>query len=205
MSASVFDTALKSLVPADLHLVKAMIVRITAVDKTNGLCTIDANDGGGTIAEVPYFVSDPTVNDRCLALTFDTMIAVIGNTPYDTGYNGLDSYNPAVGAASGWAINSSYINYGREAAILYVNCKRTGAAIAGTSRGNITNTQIAGIIGGYPRPSTTVAWSTSSGDLQCAGYVGSDRTIWVTHSPPSIGINTNDNLIFTASYTYARD
>src|SRR5690349_13629711 len=134
MSAPFLEDPLAKLVPTDARLVKALVVKITAVDLADGTCTIDANDDGGTITDVPFYVNDPVVDDRCLALQFDSMITVLGNQPLK---NKISTDSDVVTAGSGFAIVSSYVHYAREVATLYVNVQRTGTAITAGASGNL--------------------------------------------------------------------
>lgn len=70
------DEPLTRLTVPDPHTVRAWVVKITAVDTTQGLCTIDPNDGD-LVTEVPYWGSAPGVGSVQVALLFDGLLGVI--------------------------------------------------------------------------------------------------------------------------------
>lgn len=199
MSSPILDDPLAHLTQFDQRSTRTMIVRIVSVDLTNGLCTVSANDDGGNVGQVPFYGYDPVAGDVCLALVFEGTIAVIGNAPLKTQ---LRPVNPACSAASGWAMTSSYINYGRESAIFYFNATRTGAAIAGSTGGDITNTVIGTLLAGVPTPSTSVGLSSIGGNRQIGGWLGSDGVITMSFLGPSLTFNTGFTLTASATYTY---
>jgi hypothetical protein len=181
------------------HAVRMMVVTITAVDLANGDCSVDADDGGGVIADVPFYGSDPVVGDLCLAWIFDGTIAVMGNAPLK---NKITTNTDPITAASGWSIQNAYMDYGAEVAELYLNVTRTGATIAGSTGGDITNSLVAQIRSGLPCPATQVGLSSIGGNRQIGGVLESDGQVYLTFLGPSLTFNTG--YTFNASATYVR-
>jgi len=70
------DEPLTRLTVPDPHTVRAWVAKITAVDTTQGLCTIDPNDGD-VVTEVPYWGSAPPVGSVQVALLFDGLLGVV--------------------------------------------------------------------------------------------------------------------------------
>lgn len=178
---------------------RTMIVKVTAVDLTNGDCTIDAQDGGGTITDVPFFGNDPAVGDLCLAWVFDGNIVVMGNQGFK---NATTLNSDPVTASSGWSITNAYMDYGREVAQLYINVTRTGAQIAGSSGGNITNTNVCQIRSGLPMPATQVGLSSIGGNRQIGGVIQSSGLVTLTFLGPNLTFDTG--FTFNATGTYVR-
>lgn len=181
------------------HAVRCMIVKITYVDLPGGVCSVDAQDGGGALADIPFYGNDPAVGDLCMAWIFDGVMTVMGNSPQKSV---IRTYADPVTAASGWAISNAYLDYGPEAAELYINVTRTGATIAGSSGGDITNSVVAQIRAGYPMPATQVGLSSIGGNRQIGGVVSSDGVITLSFLGPNLTFNTG--YTFNASATYVR-
>lgn len=199
MSSPYVDDPLAHLTQFDQRSTRTMIVKIAAVDLANGLCSVNANDDGGNVGQVPFYGYDPAVGDICLAFVFEGTIAVMGNAPLRTK---ITTVADPVTAASGWAITNSYMDYGREAGEVYLNVTRTGAAIAGSVGGDITNSVVAQIKGGLPLPATQVGLSSIGGNRQIGGVVSSAGVITLTFLGPSLTFNTG--FTFNASANFVR-
>jgi hypothetical protein len=181
------------------HAVRCMVVKITALDLANGACSVDAQDGGGAIAGVPFYGYDPKVGDLCLAWIFDGTIAVMGNAPLTTQ---IVTYAEPVAAASGWAVTDSSLDYGKESAEIYLNVTRTGVAITGTSGGDITKITVGQVRAGLPLPAKQVGLSPVGGDRQVGGLISPSGVITLSFLGSNLTFDTG--FTFNASATYIR-
>jgi len=182
------------------HATRTMIVKVTAVDLDGGVCTVDAQDDGGVITDVPFFGNDPVVGDLCLAWVFDGTIAVMGNEPLKNKTIGISN---VCNASSGWAMISSAVYYGKELCQFYFNISRTGAAIPAVATGNPGNIAMAQMKTGFPWPLSTVGFTMIGGDRQLGGYLDAvSGVLMLTFTPPNNIISTGFSFNGTASYVY---
>lgn len=199
MSTSAMHDQLQKISQFADHATRMMIVKVTAVDLTNGDCTVDPQDGGNTLTDVPFFGNDPIVGDLCLAFSFDGNLVVMGNASLKAK---ITTNSDPVTAASGWAVQTAYMDYGTEVCELYINMSRTGGNITGSTGGDITNTLVCTVRSGLPFPATQVGISSIGGNRQVGAVLESDGQVYLTFLGPNLTFNTG--FTFNASATYVR-
>jgi hypothetical protein len=120
-------------------------------------------------------------------LLFDGQLAVLGLAPELAA-------NPALVASAGWSVTSSSARWDATWGFLYFNVTRTGTAIPGATRGNITNSQVGTLATGVPSASSLAGISVVGGSMLVGGALTTDRLLNISFSPPTLAINTGDTF-----------
>lgn len=104
-------------------------------------------------------------------------------------------------AASGWSVtNQQYSNLGNGLARVYCVAQRTGAALAVTVTGDITNSVIANLPAGWEAATYVPLSSGASGRMITGGINSGGTTLTISATTPGSNIATGESIELTGTY-----
>lgn len=147
--------------------------------------------------QFPIWVPDETTDLVPLATPFTNLAnSVAGQLNHIKAQStSIITRSDVINGGTGWSINSQRLTIAAEVvAVVYIEFKRTGAAISagssGTS-GNLTNVQLGSMISGYNAQSEVPLTSGATG-RGAHGHILHDGGVWLDSISGTNQIATND-------------